>query len=383
MKYSEIIKSYRKEKCLTQQQFADIVGVKLNTVCRWETEKNEPSYRVMKTINNLVGTAIKEKSAKLIKSPLNYTGNKYRILPQIMPHLPKRTGTFVDMFCGGATVGINVNADIVYFIDSNERVISLLRFLAKINFRRFVNELEKFINEFGLSYSNLNGYSHYFNIAKPNNNNDGLKMYNKKGFEELRNKYNSILDKDSDEANTLLYLLLVYGFNNDLRFNKKGEYNLPCGKTDLNKFNLKKVYEFNLKAQQSKFIFICGDFRDPQIQKICFDSDFVYLDPPYLITDAVYNEMTGWNNSIENELIDFLSNCRNKHVPFCLSNILSKENNNKVIINKPLYNFIKENDDLKVIDIDYHYRSSSYNKKNRNSKEREIIVLSEGDVYEN
>lgn len=38
----------------------------------------------------------------LIKSPLNYTWNKYRILNQIKPHFPKKTNCMIDLFCGGA-----------------------------------------------------------------------------------------------------------------------------------------------------------------------------------------------------------------------------------------------------------------------------------------
>ena len=66
-----------------------------------------------------------------IKSPLNYTGNKYRILQQISEKFPREIDCMVDLFCGGATVGLNVNAKKVYFIDNNERVINLLIFLAK------------------------------------------------------------------------------------------------------------------------------------------------------------------------------------------------------------------------------------------------------------
>ena len=211
------IRDYRKNNLLTQDQMAKILNVSKNTIIRWEKNKFEPSFKNKKKINNLLGTSYKkQEDEKFLKSPLNYTGNKYRILGQIMPHLPKTTGVFVDLFCGGATVGINVNAHTVYFIDSNPRVISLLKFLAKINFASFVSELEKKIVLYNLSYSNINGYSHYFNLAKPKNSNDGLKSFNKKGFEKLRDDYNSIINKDSDDANLLLYLLLVYGFNNDL-----------------------------------------------------------------------------------------------------------------------------------------------------------------------
>ena len=47
---------------------------------------------------------------KPIASPLNYTGGKYKLLPQIFPLFPDNVNTFVDIFCGGCNVGINVNA---------------------------------------------------------------------------------------------------------------------------------------------------------------------------------------------------------------------------------------------------------------------------------
>ena len=37
----------------------------------------------------------------MIQSPLNYTGGKYKLLPQILPLFPKDIDVFVDLFCGG------------------------------------------------------------------------------------------------------------------------------------------------------------------------------------------------------------------------------------------------------------------------------------------
>ena len=42
---------------------------------------------------------------KPIASPMNYIGGKYKILPQILPLFPDNIGTFVDLFCGGCSVG--------------------------------------------------------------------------------------------------------------------------------------------------------------------------------------------------------------------------------------------------------------------------------------
>lgn len=36
-----------------------------------------------------------------IKSPLNYTGGKFKLLPQILPLMPDDIENFVDLFCGG------------------------------------------------------------------------------------------------------------------------------------------------------------------------------------------------------------------------------------------------------------------------------------------
>jgi len=58
-----------------------------------------------------------------------------------------------------------------------------------------------------------------------------LSSYNKDGFNRLRNDFNDKKEKD-DEYYLMLYLLIVYSFNNQLRFNRKGEFNLPVGKRD-------------------------------------------------------------------------------------------------------------------------------------------------------
>lgn len=45
-----------------------------------------------------------------MKTPLNYTGNKSRLIDQFKNHFPQKVNTFVDLFCGGATVGLSINA---------------------------------------------------------------------------------------------------------------------------------------------------------------------------------------------------------------------------------------------------------------------------------
>ena len=63
-------------------------------------------------LNKTAERSIKQiKTNKIICSPMNYIGGKYKLLPQILPLFPNNINTFVDLFCGGCNIGINVNAE--------------------------------------------------------------------------------------------------------------------------------------------------------------------------------------------------------------------------------------------------------------------------------
>lgn len=303
-----------------------------------------------------------------IKSPLNYTGNKYRILPQITKYFPKHTKVFVDMFCGGATVGFNVDADQVILVDSNPRVINLLKFLAEKDINVIISKIEKIIEKYNLSYSYKYTYKKYRDEGYIVGNN-GLKKYNESGFYKLREDYNNLKNKNTEKANVLLYTLMVYAFNNDIRFNSMGEFNLPVGKTDFNKNNYNKLIAYSQRAKNTKYEFVCADFRSKEVKDILKKATFVYCDPPYLITTAVYNENDGWNCEKEKNLLDLLSKIADNNIPFALSNVLKT----KLETNIQLESWINNNKCV-VHKINYHYKSSSYNKKNRDREEQEILV---------
>ena len=278
----------------------------------------------------------------------------------------------VDLFCGGATVGINTECKKRIFIDRDERVIGLLRHLSTIKFNKLYDELSELIKYYHLSNSYENGFSYYKDRTNDINSNNGLKKYNEKGYYKLRDDYNLLSNKNTKKAYTMLYLLLLYAFNNDLRFSRDGNFNLPVGKTDLNSANMNKVKKFIDRCSVIEKEYICGDFREERIDKIIKEADFVYLDPPYLITDAVYNESGKWTEKEENDLIQLLEFLTNNNKDFVLSNVVEK----KGATNVPLNDFIVENKNTIIfVNIDYHYRSASYNKKNRDANEREVIVM--------
>lgn len=307
-----------------------------------------------------------------VKSPLNYTGNKFRILPQIRPHFPQRVGTMVDLFCGGATVGLNTPCERVIFIDNNPFVINLLRYLSACHFDTLLVQLEQLIAHYHLSYSASQSYAYFFNQQEQAvNRNNGLKAFNQQGYYQLRDDYNALRDKDTERANLLLYLLIVYGFNNDVRFTRDHRFNLPVGKTDLNRNNIQKLREYIERVQAINAEFLCGDFRQAYIHDTIMQADFVYMDPPYLITDATYNESGRWGIIAEQDLLHLIDELLEKQTPFALSNVISKGEK----VNMPLFEWQRAHQEVtQIINVDYHYRGAYYNKKER-AGEKEILII--------
>lgn len=44
----------------------------------------------------------------MINTPFNYTGNKFKLLDQILPHMDYSKKYFIDLFAGGGSVYTNV-----------------------------------------------------------------------------------------------------------------------------------------------------------------------------------------------------------------------------------------------------------------------------------
>ena len=137
---------------------------------------------------------------KYIKSPLNYVGGKYKLLSQILPLFPSNINTFVDLFGGGGNVIVNVKAEHCIYNDILKQVPELLNYLQRNSVEKSVEQIQDLINTYNLSKTNQEGYL------------------------KLRNDYNA------NPTPIKFYTLICYAFNNQIRFNSKGEYNMPFGK---------------------------------------------------------------------------------------------------------------------------------------------------------
>ena len=299
-----------------------------------------------------------------IQSPLNYTGGKFKLLPQILPLLPNEINCFVDLFCGGCNVGINVKSKCVVYNDLDEHLLYLYNTFKNLDKDVTFDLIYKTINDYQLSLVSENGYE-FYNCESSK----GLGDYNREHFLKLRKDFNDRKVEDYYYY-IMLYVIIVYAFNNQIRFNSKGEFNLPVGKRDFNRNMQEKLSAFIDRIQSQNCKFTCEDFRNFDVSKLG-NSDFVYVDPPYLITCATYNEQGGWSEQDEIDLLAFLDRLTERNLRFALSNVLrSKGKENKILIEWLQKNTERYN----IHSLNYGYSNSNYQIKDKESKSEEVLV---------
>lgn len=278
-----------------------------------------------------------EKKTELIKSPLNYTGGKFKLLSKILPYFPKDINTFIDLFGGGFNVGINVEAKRIIYNDILTQVVDLLHYFYETPLQNTLDGIDSLINTYDLSKTNREGYL------------------------SLREHYNT-----ADCSPVVFYTLICYSFNNQIRFNSKQEFNVPFGK-DRSSFNealREKLKIFITEMQKKIVVFSNQDFYSLKIDKLKKD-DFVYLDPPYLNTTATYNEKSGWGLKEEELLRSKIVELHNQGIRFGLSN--------NAEMNSSLISWAEDNG-FSVIHLDHNYNNCNYHKKEENKKNDEVYI---------
>ena len=236
-----------------------------------------------------------------------------------MPYFPTQINTYVEPFVGGGSVFLNVNAQKFVLNDIDKNMIKLHNYLCTCSSCPdiFFEQITNRILELGLSRSFMEDV--VSSDLKSEYPKTYYAKYNKESYARLRYEYNKNKENVLD-----LYLLLIYGFNRILRFNSKGDFNLPVGNVDFNK-NVVNALETYFKNVCSKTIhFFNFDYKEFVNLLTYKEDDFIYLDPPYLITFSEYNKL--WNEDKERELIELLDELTRNKVKWAISNLVADYN---------------------------------------------------------
>lgn len=253
----------------------------------------------------------KEEKAKIIESPLNYTGSKSKMVDVIKSFLPNDIDTFVDVFGGGFNVGINVDAKHIIYNDINPFVVGLMQSFAEQDTCEYLDYIDTKIEQYGLA---------------PNN---------KDAYNSLREAYNKTQGDRRDPK--MLYTLILYGFQQQIRFNGSHEFNNPSGSRWFNDKLLSKFVSFARvsRDKHNSIVFLNQDFVN--LLRHQQKGTFLYLDPPYRSTTGAYNDgkrgFQGWTKSHEERMCKMLDETDSEGNKFMLSYVLE----NKGFFNEELF----------------------------------------------
>lgn len=266
------------------------------------------------------------------------------MLQQLIPLFPKHVNNFVDLFCGGCNVGINIEAENYLFNDNLTFLIDLYRSFLSNPTKEILCHVESRIADFELSLTNTAGYI------------------------SLRKEYNT-------NRNPLdLFVLIAYSFNHQIRFNNKHEFNNPFGKerSSFNERMKRNLIRFVDKMHVIQPSILSLNFDDVDLSHLS-TGDFVYADPPYLITTGTYNDgkrgFTGWGNSHELALLNLLESIDNQGALFALSNVITHKGKDNCIlrqwVNDTHYN---------VHILNKHYNNSNYQSSKTSNPTVEVLI---------
>lgn len=254
-------------------------------------------------------------TTKIRRSPLFYVGDKYKLMKQLVNLFPKEINNFYEPFVGGGTVFLNIEAKKYFLNDIDKHLINIHKLLiaSAKNPEGFLKDAEKIIHKYKLSHS-------YKKDVVPDSLKKEFKKtyyarFNKDGYDKLRLCVNNYQKNDP----LILYILLIYGFNRMLRFNGGGKFNLPVGNVDFNKNVVNALNGYFDFVHEKKISITSKDFKKFFSNKKYSKNDFVYLDPPYLISASEYNKL--WNQKSEADLLKMIDDLDKKGVKFALSNV--------------------------------------------------------------
>jgi len=277
-----------------------------------------------------------------IKSPLNYIGNKYRIIDQLHSYFPQKIGVMFDLFCGGCDVTFNIAANKHVANDINYHLIGIFKAFQDSGLINTLQYIDETIRKWELSKDNKEGYL---------------------AFRKYYNETKVPLD---------LYVLMCFSFNYQFRFNANHEYNNTFGNSrssfnNVMRENLKKIF-----SKIDKVNFTSYDYTEIDYS-VLKRGDFLYADPPYLLTCGSYNDgkrgFRGWNINDEISLYKILDTLNKQKVKFALSNVIEHKGSENDI----LKNWIKQGK-YHIHNINFNYDNCNYHTKNKEHLTREVLV---------
>lgn len=208
-----------------------------------------------------------------MKPLIKYRGGKSKEIPQIVAHIPEFSGRYIEPFFGGGALYFYLQPEKAIINDINVKLMDFYR-----GVRDYYPELRRELDELQELYE-LNRRD--FDALKQKNPNERVEDKNEAIYYRMRDMFNGLCDKEYSDA--LLYFFInKTAYSGMIRYNAKGEFNVPFGRyRNLNTQLVTQAHSNLLKT---------ADIHSEDYSKIfeqANEDDFVFLDPPY---DCVFSD---------------------------------------------------------------------------------------------
>lgn len=232
-------------------------------------------------------------------------GNKFALLPQILPYFPRNIKTFYDLFGGSATVSLNVKAEKYVLNDLNNHIYNLYEMFKTIPAADIISYCETNRDKYGFS----------------------VDVRDKTKIAELNHTpyYKCREDMNNNPSTLGFYFLTFYSFCNQFRFNK-GKFNMPVGNgyfKEESKIFIKDFCDF--MSQQNVYIYHKSYEEFTEFDEDCF----CYFDIPYFNTNSVYNESSrdqgNWTEESDYAFFRYCEDLNSKGIQFAISNVFKNK----------------------------------------------------------
>lgn len=208
-----------------------------------------------------------------MKPIIKYRGGKSKEIPQFIAYIPQFEGRYIEPFFGGGAVYFHLEPAHAIINDINTRLIDFYRGI-QLHYpevKAELAELERIYTENRTAFDELKKLNP---DSRVEDNNEGL-------YYSIRDMYNGLADSRYLFA-TLYYFINKTAYSGMIRFNSKGEFNVPYGR--YKNFNTDLLTEAHSRLLRSAEI----HNRDySEIFDLATPEDFIFLDPPY---DCIFSD---------------------------------------------------------------------------------------------
>ena len=208
-----------------------------------------------------------------MKPMIKYRGGKSKEIQHFLDHMPEFHGRYIEPFLGGGALFFHLEPCKAIINDINAQLIGFYRGVAE-NYSHVHQELN-YLEE--LYVANRAEFDRLKTLTPDQRVEDR----NEELYYRIRDMFNGLIPAQYSPA-TLYYFINKTAYSGMIRYNARGEYNVPFGR--YKNFNADLITaEHSQLLQQAQILNVDYSVVFNQARP----DDFIFLDPPY---DCIFSD---------------------------------------------------------------------------------------------